>query len=88
MPTGGAIPPIDPQLEQALIETKPWLRSGQSPGRYADRAANAKLVVMENRAFELVHLAHLSEAQALLHSKEYEEQKRFTPKAWPSSTGC
>lgn len=40
-------------------------------------AANIKLVAMENNAFDLVRQGNREAAMALLHSREYEEQKRI-----------
>jgi diguanylate cyclase (GGDEF)-like protein len=66
----------EPQLSQAIEEAK-RLSAGARLDEEAAKAqlASAQLVRMENNAFNLVRLGRLSEAQALLAGKDYEDQK-------------
>jgi PAS domain S-box-containing protein len=68
---------FDPQLDQALQEAMrlaPAVASSQAAVQ--TDAANTKLVVMENRAFELVRQGQQAGAQQLLSSEEYDAQKK------------
>ncbi|NLY01306.1 MAG: response regulator [Rhodopirellula sp.] len=66
----------EPKLEQAIEEAM-----ATAPQAYRGRnametdAANARLVAMENEAFDLVRQQRLEEAHSLLFSSEYEAQK-------------
>lgn len=67
----------EPTLDAAIKEA---IRL--APSHTADHAAetdvaNAKLVAMENHAFDLVRAGRLDTARAVLFSTEYEEQKRI-----------
>ena len=69
---------FDPLLDQTIKEAL-LLDPGASEGTAAlvTDAANAALVDMENRAFELVRQEKNAEAQRLLSSREYEAQKKI-----------
>lgn len=77
----------DPRWEQRYRQSEPKLAAAiheavelaaePRAGSLAAQtdAANAKLVEMENRAFDLVRRNQLEDAQAVLFSDEYESQK-------------
>ena len=68
---------FEPQLDQVLKETMrlaPAAASSQAAAQ--TETANAKLVAMENRAFELVRQGQQAGARQLLSSDEYESQKK------------
>jgi C4-dicarboxylate-specific signal transduction histidine kinase len=69
---------FEPQLDQALKEAL-RLDPAASRGEAAAKtdAANAALVAMEHRAFELVRQRNPAEAQRLLSGAGYENQKRI-----------
>ena len=61
------------KLEEAIAEARsraPDVNGGETTAE--TEAANAKLVLMENRAFELVRQDRLEDAQLLLRSSDYE----------------
>ena len=67
---------FEPQLDAAIkeaIDLAPSAGSGEAASR--TDAANLKLVEMEERALALVHQGRRDEAQAILFSAAYEEQK-------------
>ena len=66
----------EPQLDAAIkeaIATDPHASNGNTAAKTDD--ANQKLVEMENEAFDLVREGNLAEAQILLFSSEYDENK-------------
>ena len=69
---------FEPQLDTAIKET---IKIGTSPSNIKAAtktdAANITLVEMENRAFALVRAGRKEEAQAVLFSPEYENQKNI-----------
>jgi diguanylate cyclase (GGDEF)-like protein/PAS domain S-box-containing protein len=69
---------FEPQLDQAIQEAL-RLEPNASQGAAAAKteAANVVLVAMEHRAFELVRQGKNAEAQRLLSSGEYENQKKI-----------
>ena len=69
---------FEPQLAQALKDATrlaPALASDSAIAR--TEAANARLVAMENRAFELVRQGQQAGARQVLSSDEYESQKKI-----------
>ncbi len=69
---------FEPKLDEAIKEAEalaPEAYSGE--GAAQTNAANIALVAMEDRAFDLVRQGRMGEAQAVLLSDEYEEQKRI-----------
>ena len=67
---------FEPQLDETIKEA---LRSAPEPQMTAAIAqmdvANVKLVAMENQAFDLVRRRELQQAQEVLFSEQYENQK-------------
>ncbi len=68
---------FDPVLVAAIEEAKKLAPLADSESATATEAANARLVEMEHRAFRLVREGQSREAQLLLTSAEYEEQKQI-----------
>jgi signal transduction histidine kinase len=69
---------FEPLLDAAIKESvrlAPGAYSGEAAAQ--TDAANAELVEMEHRAFDLVRDGHLPQAQQLLASEAYEQQKRL-----------
>ena len=69
---------FEPELDAAIKEATqlaPVLYSSQAATQTDE--ANIKLVAMEQRAFTLVREGRLGEAQAVLFSEEYEQQKKI-----------
>jgi methyl-accepting chemotaxis protein len=69
-----------PKLDQVIAETKKLLPLIDSSSITNTDEANAKLVVIETKAFELTKQGKLSEAKALLLGSEYEQQKSIYTK--------
>ena len=69
---------LEPQRDHAIKEAF-GLDPNASHGAAAAKtdAANAALVAMEHRAFELVRQGNKAEAERLLSSAEYEDQKKI-----------
>jgi hypothetical protein len=61
-------------------------KSGASDIVARTDSANAALVEMENRAFDLVRRNRRDEARATLFSGEYDRQKRIYAAGWTPST--
>ena len=69
---------FEPQLDRALKEVMRLTpQAAASQVTVQTDLANARLVVLENRAFELVRQGRRAEAQQLLASIEYEAQKEI-----------
>ena len=69
---------FEPQLDQAIKEALRLVpNASQGAAAAKTDAANAALVAMEHRAFELLGRGEKAEAQGLLSSAEYETQKRI-----------
>lgn len=69
---------FETQLEAAIIEADILTANSKSySGTDQTNAANKVLVELENKAFTLVRKAHLAEAQAVLSSEQYKENKQI-----------
>lgn len=64
-----------PKLDEVLAKTAKILPLIDTSGVTNTDEANAKLIAMETKAFELTKQGKLAEAKALLLSPEYEQQK-------------
>lgn len=69
-----------PKLDEVLAKTAKILPLIDTSGVTNTDEANAKLVAMETKAFELTKQGKLAEAKALLLSPEYEQQKSIYAK--------
>ena len=68
---------VEPELDAAIKEAaKLAPGAGARAAAVQTDAANTKLVELEDRAFDLVRAGRLEEAQAVLSSEEYDEQKQ------------
>lgn len=69
---------FEPQLTAAIEEaTRLSPEAGRGSGAAQTEAANTELVKMEDRAFNLVRVGRLAEANAILSGQAYEKQKRI-----------
>ncbi|MBC7984447.1 MAG: hypothetical protein H7Y02_11390, partial [Candidatus Obscuribacterales bacterium] len=69
---------FDPQLIKAIGDAQALAPDAEANDVVADTdAANAALVEMENRAFDLIRAHRPEEARATLFSDEYDRQKRI-----------
>jgi hypothetical protein len=67
------VPALDEAIKEATALSSQWGGIGNT----AEGAANATLMEMEVRALALVRERRTAEAQAILSSQEYEQQKQI-----------
>ena len=69
---------FEPQLDAVIKSLKKLVpETFDTKAAFQTDQANIKLVAMENQVFELVGRGHLDDAQAILSSDEYSEQKKL-----------
>jgi len=80
---------FEPKLDAAIKEAMRLAPEGYIGKAASDtRAANIRLVEMENQSFDLVRQGRIDEAKALLLSDEYEKKKRiYAQKMIPFTAG-